>query len=363
MDPARGPPTEPPLNVRNYDNRYFDGRTHGDVRRMTRPEIVYVPDWHHEPPYGLTVVGVAADRLDEAEALASAALAGLVPPASWERTEPELRRRVVRACRSIPTEGLWHVSDDRPEVSEDRSRRDCLAQLRDEWPHAHLLHEGRAAGPRLTALARFSALVCRMPPGVLLDTAEDLLDLQSLRLPASGRPTPTTRRVSASTTTSSLPLRTRPRPRPEAEETTPQATPRPGPGRRAAVRLAPSLRRYGVCGIGPGPRVTGPQYGRGRPHPRSAARARPGPRCPLVLVFGVALAVFDEVGPALALSPARPRARPAGSRAPSRAAVPIRRVPSPVATATTTGCARSRTHVTHLAPPPGVSAPPPGQWS
>ncbi|WP_309056590.1 hypothetical protein [Streptomyces sp.] len=61
-------------------------------------------------------------------------------------------------------------------MSEDRSRRDCLAQLRDEWPHAHLLHEGRAAGPRLTALARFSALVCRMPPGVLLDTAEDLLD-------------------------------------------------------------------------------------------------------------------------------------------------------------------------------------------
>lgn len=144
---------------------------------MIHPEIVYVRDWHDAPPYGLTVVGVAADRLDEAESLASAALAGLVPTGSWERTDPELRRRVVRACRPVPTEGLWHVSDDRPEVSEERSRRDCLAQLGDEWPHARPLHEERAAGPGLTALVRLSALVCRMPPGVLLDAEEDLLDV------------------------------------------------------------------------------------------------------------------------------------------------------------------------------------------
>ncbi|MFG2332870.1 hypothetical protein ACGFMM_25040 [Streptomyces sp. NPDC048604] len=143
---------------------------------MTGSEIVYAFVWHREPPYALTAVGLAADRLEEAEALAADALDGLVLPESWEGMEPELRRRVVRACRPIPTEGLWHVSDDRSEVPEERSRRDCLAQLRDEWAHASPL-AGRGNGPGLTALAQLSALVCRVSPDVLLDAEEDILEI------------------------------------------------------------------------------------------------------------------------------------------------------------------------------------------
>ncbi|MFF5444063.1 hypothetical protein [Streptomyces sp. NPDC012888] len=157
---------------------------------MPRPRVVCVLDWHGEPPYGLTAVGVAADRLAAAEALASAALAGLVPPPTWEGADPALRKRVVRACRPIPTEGLWHVSDDRPAVPPDRSHEDCLHQLATEWPHAALpptppAHPspggpavpGESALPGLTALARLTALVCRMPPGVDLAAEEDLLDI------------------------------------------------------------------------------------------------------------------------------------------------------------------------------------------
>ncbi|MEE1755287.1 hypothetical protein [Streptomyces sp. SP18CS02] len=143
---------------------------------MTGSEIVYALVWHGEPPYGLTAVGLAADRLEEAETLASDALDGRALPDSWEEMEPQSRRCVVRACRPIPTEGLWHVSDDRPDVAEEHSRRDCLARLRDEWPHASP-PAGRGAGPGLTALARWSALVCRMSPDVLLDVEEDLLDI------------------------------------------------------------------------------------------------------------------------------------------------------------------------------------------
>ncbi|MET9852463.1 hypothetical protein ABZY57_05855 [Streptomyces sp. NPDC006450] len=143
---------------------------------MIRPQVVCVLDWHGEPPFGLTAVGFAPDRLAEAEALASAALGGLVHPASWEGADPGLRRRVVRACRPIPTEGLWHVSDDRPGTAEDRARRACLRQLADEWPQARPL-AGDAAVPGLTALVRLTALVCRMPPEILLDAEEDLLDV------------------------------------------------------------------------------------------------------------------------------------------------------------------------------------------
>ncbi|OEJ30142.1 hypothetical protein [Streptomyces subrutilus] len=143
---------------------------------MTLPQVVCVLDWHGEPPYGLTAVAVAPDRLAEAEALAFTALGGFVHPASWEGADPELRTRVVRACRPIPTEGLWHVSHDRPGVTEERSRRACLRQLTEEWPHARPLAQ-HEAGPGLAALVRLTALVCRMPPEILLDAEEDLLDV------------------------------------------------------------------------------------------------------------------------------------------------------------------------------------------
>ncbi|MGW7262277.1 hypothetical protein [Streptomyces sp. NPDC054842] len=143
---------------------------------MTRSEIVYAHVWQEEPPYTLTAVSLAAENLEEAEALAWEAVGGLALPKSWEAMHPQARRCLVRACRRIPTEGLWHVQDDRAQVSEERSRRDCFAQLKDEWPHASPLM-GRDAGPGMTALTRLSALVCRMAPEVVLDADEDLLDI------------------------------------------------------------------------------------------------------------------------------------------------------------------------------------------
>ncbi|MEU1039148.1 hypothetical protein [Streptomyces sp. NPDC005907] len=143
---------------------------------MTTSEMVYAHVWQEEHPYSLTAVSLAADRLEEAEVLAWDAVGGLVLPKSWAELHPQARRCLVRACRRIPIEGLWHVQDDRTQVSEERSRRDCFAQLKDDWPHASPL-TGRDAGPGMGALTRLSALVCRMSPGLLLDADEDLLDI------------------------------------------------------------------------------------------------------------------------------------------------------------------------------------------
>ncbi|MER6474090.1 hypothetical protein [Streptomyces collinus] len=134
--------------------------------------------WHGERPYGLTVLGIAPDRLTEAEEKAAAALAGLSLPGLWVDVDPALRRHFVAACRPVPTAGLWHVTDDRPALDGDRARHDCLRALAVEWPGAEpLLTEEADRLPGLTALARLTALVCRMPPEVWLEAEEDLLDI------------------------------------------------------------------------------------------------------------------------------------------------------------------------------------------
>ncbi|MEV5803296.1 hypothetical protein [Streptomyces collinus] len=146
---------------------------------MTRgPRVLCLLHWHGEPPYGLTALGVAPDRLTEAEEKAAAALAGLALPASWEDADPTLRRHLVAVCRPVPTAGLWHVTDDRPALDEDRARHDCLRALTAEWPGSEpVLTEEADRLLGLTALARLTALVCRMPPEVWLEAEEDLLDI------------------------------------------------------------------------------------------------------------------------------------------------------------------------------------------
>ncbi|MFG2116107.1 hypothetical protein ACGFRB_26305 [Streptomyces sp. NPDC048718] len=140
---------------------------------------IHLVDWHGELPYGATALGLTPARLAEAEEKAAAALAGLVLPASWLDVDPAERRRLVAACRIIPTEGLWHVTDDRPDTDEDRARQDCLRVLADDWPYARLMTaEETDRLPGLTALARLSAVVCRLPvDGEWLDAEEDLLDI------------------------------------------------------------------------------------------------------------------------------------------------------------------------------------------
>ncbi|MFD5426225.1 hypothetical protein [Streptomyces sp. NPDC127084] len=144
----------------------------------SRPRSVCLLDWHGEPPYGLTALGIPADRLTEAEVRAAAALAGRSLPGSWQDADPALRRRLVAACRSVPTTYLWHVADDRPDTDEVRARRDCMRAFGDERPADRLLPEDQADRlPGLTALIRLTALVCRMPPDLWLDAEEDLLDI------------------------------------------------------------------------------------------------------------------------------------------------------------------------------------------
>ncbi|MFJ2301858.1 hypothetical protein [Streptomyces sp. NPDC087787] len=134
--------------------------------------------WHGERPHGLTALGVAPDRLTEAEEKATAALVGLPLPASWQGADPALRRQLVAACRTVPTAGLWHVTDERPAVDENRARHDCLSVLSAEWPGADLLPTEEADRlPGLAALGRLTSLVCLMPPEVWLDAEQDLLDI------------------------------------------------------------------------------------------------------------------------------------------------------------------------------------------
>ncbi|MFC9280146.1 hypothetical protein [Streptomyces collinus] len=141
-------------------------------------QVLCLLHWHGEPPYGLTALGIAEDRLTEAEEKSAAALAGLALPASWAHADPALRRRLVAACRRVPTAGLWHVTDDRPALDEDRARHDCLRALAAEWPGTEPLPAEEADRlPGLTALARLTALVCRMPPKAWLEAEEDLLDI------------------------------------------------------------------------------------------------------------------------------------------------------------------------------------------
>lgn len=149
-----------------------------DVPVTHGPRVLCLLHWHGDSPYGLTALGIAPDRLTEAEEEAAAALAGLAFPASWEDADPGLRRHLVAACRPVPTAGLWHVTDDRPACDEDPVRHDCLRALTAEWPGTEpLLTEEADRLPGLTALLRLTALVCRMPPEVWLDAEEDLLDI------------------------------------------------------------------------------------------------------------------------------------------------------------------------------------------
>ncbi|MFI2372746.1 hypothetical protein [Streptomyces sp. NPDC018833] len=153
-----------------------DTDEHGNVREGTasaRYNWLAAHQRDADTPSGVILMGVRqydpstghADRLSEAEEKAATALVGRPLPASWRGADPALRRRFVAACRPVPTAGLWHVADDRPDTDEARARRDCLRALADEWPEAEPLPADQGDRlPGLTALLRLTALVCRMPP-------------------------------------------------------------------------------------------------------------------------------------------------------------------------------------------------------
>ncbi|MGX1545578.1 hypothetical protein [Streptomyces adustus] len=84
----------------------------------------------------LTVVAVAADEVEVAERRARVALAALAGPTDWSALAPEARRRAVRACRAIPTTGMYGIVDDeRPRALRGdflgRALRDAVEQFLD----------------------------------------------------------------------------------------------------------------------------------------------------------------------------------------------------------------------------------------
>ncbi|MFF4845792.1 hypothetical protein ACFY2G_38165 [Streptomyces collinus] len=61
----------------------------------------------------------------------------------------------------------------RPVIEACSARHDCLRALSAEWPGTEpLLTEEADRLPGLTALARLTAMVCRLPPEVWLETEE-----------------------------------------------------------------------------------------------------------------------------------------------------------------------------------------------
>ncbi|EFG05065.1 hypothetical protein CRV15_35750 (plasmid) [Streptomyces clavuligerus] len=146
------------------------------MRRMTDTHPVLVRHWHGEHPFALTVLALPPERLAEAEEHALAALGGQRLPDSWEDADPLLRRRLVGWCRNIPTEGLWHLTDEDSGTTEAEAHHRLLERTAQEWEFGRGPTAG-AALPGLLALVRLSALVCRMPPDIWLDADEDLLDI------------------------------------------------------------------------------------------------------------------------------------------------------------------------------------------
>ncbi|MEV5506884.1 hypothetical protein [Streptomyces orinoci] len=81
------------------------------------------------PVSGLTALTVPAHRLAEAEARASAALAGLPEGAGWADLEPDRRRELVARVRTVPHHAADHIEHNDPAAPGSSALADCLAGL------------------------------------------------------------------------------------------------------------------------------------------------------------------------------------------------------------------------------------------
>lgn len=68
--------------------------------------------WDASHPYQLTSFAVSGDRADTAERVASTALTDASGLTSWLGLPAVARQNLVRACRPIPTLGMYCVIDD-----------------------------------------------------------------------------------------------------------------------------------------------------------------------------------------------------------------------------------------------------------
>ncbi|MEU6200694.1 hypothetical protein [Streptomyces sp. NPDC047061] len=177
--------------------------------RVTAGPILCVIDWDPSRPNQLTTLAVGSDRTDIAERKAATALADAPGLTSWLGLPVTARQSLVRACRPIPTLGMYCVIDDEQAVEGGDFLRcaveDTVAQFLHRfrgWSELHIalaqpsegLEEAvaaplRAEGtdprfvqnevfPGLRRLARLSALVCRETEyRVDIPEDEDLLEI------------------------------------------------------------------------------------------------------------------------------------------------------------------------------------------
>ncbi|MEU2359477.1 hypothetical protein ACFU90_07190 [Streptomyces noursei] len=155
----------------------------------------------HHPQ--LTLVAIDGADASRAERTARTAFERTPAPRSWLESSPLVRRRLVGACRTVPTIELIHLADVEPAHLPEESFRLCLSQIAEEGPGGRFVvalttvpQDNRAtaaeaargvlrdridgfASPEqwvgLRALAALTNVVCRETATVDLPDDEDLL--------------------------------------------------------------------------------------------------------------------------------------------------------------------------------------------
>ncbi|MER7919835.1 MULTISPECIES: hypothetical protein [unclassified Streptomyces] len=140
------------------------------MRQAATDEIICVTDWTPSAPGQLTTLAVSGERAEAAERVAAAALGGTAELTSWLELPADARRRLVGACRSVPTLGMHCVrGEERTGTAPDGFRQaaadDTAEQFLSRLPGRAADHRTRfvtdSSFPGLRELARLTALVCR----------------------------------------------------------------------------------------------------------------------------------------------------------------------------------------------------------
>lgn len=95
--------------------------------QVTAKAPLCVIHWDPSHPYQLTSLAVSGDRTDSSERVAASALTGASGLTSWLDLPASARQSLVRACRRIPTLGMYCVIDDEQVEGRDEFLR-CAIQ-------------------------------------------------------------------------------------------------------------------------------------------------------------------------------------------------------------------------------------------
>ncbi|MEV7500155.1 hypothetical protein [Streptomyces sp. NPDC093018] len=131
------------------------------MRQAATDEIICVTDWTPSAPGQLTTLAVSGERAEAAERVAAAALGETAELTSWLELPADARRRLVGACRSVPTLGMHCVRGDVRQAAADDTAEQFLSRLpgRAEGHRPRFVTD--SSYPGLRELVRLTALVCR----------------------------------------------------------------------------------------------------------------------------------------------------------------------------------------------------------